>query len=131
MAQALTAADKGNGKGTGQPQLRTGRVSRRTFAKALAKEGGLGRVGEAELTRWVSCGVRKRSGRGRGRGRGYAILQEYTQMRCAMRSLADPRIAEFRTSPRPQGVVFARLAGMVSALVPVLVLSVSGGVRPP
>eukprot|EP00903_Cladosiphon_okamuranus_P005765 g5716.t1 len=45
LAQALTAADKG------KQILRTGRVSRKTFAKALAKEGGLGRVGEAELTR--------------------------------------------------------------------------------
>lgn len=29
----------------------SGRVSRKTFARALANEGGLGRVGEAELTR--------------------------------------------------------------------------------
>ena len=28
-----------------------GKVSRRVFAKALEKEGGLGKVGEAELTR--------------------------------------------------------------------------------
>lgn len=32
-------------------KLRTGKVSRRTFATALAKEGGLGKVGEEELTR--------------------------------------------------------------------------------
>ncbi|CAM9144546.1 unnamed protein product [Ectocarpus sp. 4 AP-2014] len=44
LSQALKAADKGT-------PVRSGRVSRKTFAKALAKEGGLGRVGEAELTR--------------------------------------------------------------------------------
>lgn len=45
LSQALKAADKGT-------PVRSGKVSRKTFAKALAKEGGLGRVGEAELTRW-------------------------------------------------------------------------------
>ncbi|CBJ27696.1 conserved unknown protein [Ectocarpus siliculosus] len=44
LSKALKAADKGT-------PVRSGRVSRKTFAKALAKEGGLGRVGEAELTR--------------------------------------------------------------------------------
>ncbi|CAM9290972.1 unnamed protein product [Ectocarpus fasciculatus] len=44
LSQVLKAADKGS-------PVRSGRVSRKTFAKALAKEGGLGRVGEAELTR--------------------------------------------------------------------------------
>eukprot|EP00752_Nemacystus_decipiens_P018608 g16683.t1 len=45
LAQNLAAADKD------KQHLHTGKVSRKTFAKALAKEGGLGRVGEAELTR--------------------------------------------------------------------------------
>ncbi len=45
LSQALKAADKGT-------PVRSGKVSRKTFTKALAKEGGLGRVGEAELTRW-------------------------------------------------------------------------------
>lgn len=44
LSQALKAADKGS-------PVRSGRVSRKTFAKALEKEGGLGRVREAELTR--------------------------------------------------------------------------------
>ena len=30
---------------------KTGKASRRAFARALEKEGGLGKIGEAELTR--------------------------------------------------------------------------------
>lgn len=41
LSEALKKADK--------PQM--GRVTRKSFARALAKEGGLGKVGEAELTR--------------------------------------------------------------------------------
>lgn len=44
LSRALKAADKGGPAGAG-------RVSRKTFANALAREGGLGTVGEAELTR--------------------------------------------------------------------------------
>lgn len=58
LSQALKAADSGNSSianTKGMPPGRSGRVSRKTFAKALAREGGLGKVGEGELTRCV-CG---------------------------------------------------------------------------
>ncbi|CAM9166124.1 unnamed protein product [Scytosiphon promiscuus] len=52
LSQALKAADGGNSKG--MPPGRSGIVSRKTFAKALAREGGLGKVGEGELTRLLT-----------------------------------------------------------------------------